>query len=231
MARVVLPGLRMPALLLAALCVLSLHGGVAGDDCDAYVDSYGQWHNKQYCTFSYCCGTCNNRYCCMNPFDKLDDDQFMCSVNTASFGTFIAVGITIFVIFVVTVILCFTCSCCCLYKMCRRPPAPVITTTTSTVIQTPYPQQQGMPQHYPVQAPYPGYQPLPVQPSQMYHGGMPAGGMPTAPYPTPYPPPYPSQVVGPPGYQETMATGAGVPYPAAQPPYNPAFVDSAKPAY
>lgn len=230
MARVVLPGLRMPALL-AALCVLCQHGGVAGDDCDAYVDSSGQWHNKQYCTFSYCCGTCNNRYCCVNPFDKLDDDQFMCSVNTASFGTFIAVGITIFVIFVVTVILCFTCSCCCLYKMCRRPPAPVITTTTSTVIQTPYPQQQGMPQNYPVQAPYPGYQPLPVQPAQMYHGGMPAGGMPTAPYPTPYPPPYPSQIAGPPGYQESMATGAGAPYPAAQPPYNPAFVDSAKPAY
>lgn len=37
------------------------------------------------------------------------------------FGATAAIGLTIFVLFVVTIIICFTCSCCCLYKMCRRP--------------------------------------------------------------------------------------------------------------
>ncbi|XP_069492584.1 protein shisa-5-like [Ambystoma mexicanum] len=216
---------------LTVLCILPLYGVVAGDDCDAYVDTYGQWHTKQYCSMAFCCGTCNNRYCCFNPFDKLDEDQMMCSMNSAGFGTFIAVGITIFVLFIVTIILCFTCSCCCLYKMCRRSPQPVVTTTTATVIHAPYPQQQMAPQNYPAPAAYPAYHPVPVHPSHMYPGAMPAGGQATASYPTQYPPPYPAQVAGPPGYQETMATGAGVPYPAAQPPYNPAFVDSPKQGY
>ena len=38
------------------------------------------------------------------------------------FGATVAIGLTIFVLSVVTVIICFTCSCCYLYKMCRRPP-------------------------------------------------------------------------------------------------------------
>lgn len=37
------------------------------------------------------------------------------------FGATVAIGLTIFVLSVVTIIICFTCSCCCLYKMCRRP--------------------------------------------------------------------------------------------------------------
>ena len=40
---------------------------------------------------------------------------------SARFGTVLAIGVTLFVIGVVTVIICCTCSCCCLYKMCRRP--------------------------------------------------------------------------------------------------------------
>lgn len=37
------------------------------------------------------------------------------------FGATVAIGVTIFVVFIATIIICFTCSCCCLYKMCRRP--------------------------------------------------------------------------------------------------------------
>lgn len=37
------------------------------------------------------------------------------------FGATVAIGLTIFVVFVATIIICFTCSCCCLYKMCCRP--------------------------------------------------------------------------------------------------------------
>lgn len=74
--------------------------------------------------------------------------------------------------------------------------AVVTTTTATTVVQVPYPQQPGMPpQGYPVGM-YQGYNPLPVQPQQ---------GMPAAPYPTQYPPPYPTQPAGPPPYHETMA--------------------------
>lgn len=32
-----------------------------------------------------------------------------------------AIGLTVFVVFIATIIVCFTCSCCCLYKMCCRP--------------------------------------------------------------------------------------------------------------
>ncbi|KAJ6668397.1 hypothetical protein lerEdw1_015774 [Lerista edwardsae] len=146
-------------------------------------------------------------------FDNWDDHP------TPNFGTFLAVGITMFVLFVVTIILCFTCSCCCLYKACRRQPRPIVTTTTATtVVQVPYPQQPGVPPGYPVGA-YQGYNPVPVQPQH---------GMPAAPYPTQYPPPYPTQPAGPPAYHETMA-GAGAP--VTQPPYNPAYMDPPKSAY
>ncbi|KAL8212396.1 UNVERIFIED_CONTAM: hypothetical protein K2H54_045274 [Gekko kuhli] len=139
------------------------------------------------------------------------------------FGTFVAIGVTLFVLFVVTVILCFTCSCCCLYKACRGTPAarPVVTTTTATtVVQVPYPQQPGMTPGY-HGGYHAGYSPVPVQPQP---------GMPAAPYPTQYPPPYPMQPAGPPAYHETMA-GAGVSHPTVQPPYNPAYMDPPKPSY
>ncbi|KAK9406260.1 protein shisa-5 [Crotalus adamanteus] len=133
-------------------------------------------------------------------------------------GTFIAIGISIFVVFVVAIILCFTCSCCCLYKACRRRPQPIVTTST-TVMQMPYPQQPAVPVAYAGGA-YQGYNPLPVQPQP---------GMPAAPYPIQHPPPYPTQPIRPPPYQETVAAGASAP--SAQPPYNPAYMDPPKASY
>lgn len=214
------------------------------------------------------------------------------------FGTTVAVGLTIFVLSVVTIIICFTCSCCYLYKMCRRPrrkhthphpPCPTVTpcvqgrtqggrgadqgpdgaklergvaslrvltgtlfaavvttTTATTVVHAPYPQPPSVPPSYPGPT-YQGYHSMPSQPA-----------MPAAPYPTQYPPPYPAQPMGPPAYHETMAGeypadpdtsrppcsphahsqpvsspfsgGAAMPYPASQPPYNPAYVDPPKAA-
>ncbi|XP_041320127.1 protein shisa-5 isoform X1 [Pyrgilauda ruficollis] len=136
-----------------------------------------------------------------------------------SFGTLIAIGVTVFAVIVITIILCLTCSCCCLYKACRRP-RPVVTTATTTVVHSAYPQQPVMPPNYPA-APYQGYQPVAVQPQP---------GVPVAPYPAQYPPPYPTQPAGPPAYHETVAVGAGAPYPT-QPPYNPAYMDPQKPTY
>ncbi|XP_062441746.1 protein shisa-5 isoform X1 [Rhea pennata] len=137
------------------------------------------------------------------------------------FGTLVAIGVSLFAVVVITIILCLTCSCCCLYKACRRPQPVVTTTTATTVVHAPYPQQPAVPAGYPA-APYQGYQPVAVQPQP---------GMPIAPYPTQYPPPYPTQPAGPPAYHETVAVGAGAPYPVSQPPYNPAYMDPQKPIY
>ncbi|XP_009879678.1 PREDICTED: protein shisa-5 [Charadrius vociferus] len=148
-----------------------------------------------------------------------DPDDYISSAP--SFGTLVAIGVTVCAVIVITIILCLTCSCCCLYKACRRPRPVVTTTTSTTVVHSPYPQQQGVPPNYPV-APYQGYQPVAIQPQP---------GMPVAPYPVQYPPPYPMQPSGPPAYHETVAAGAGAPYPVSQPPYNPAYVDPQKPTY
>lgn len=133
------------------------------------------------------------------------------------FGATVAIGVTIFVVFIATIIICFTCSCCCLYKMCCNRPRPVVTnTTTTTVVHTPYPQPPSVAPSYPGPT-YQGYHPMPPQP-----------GMPTAPYPTQYPPPYLAQPVGPPAYHESLAGGSAAPYSASQPPYNPAYMDPPK---
>ncbi|XP_064930584.1 protein shisa-5 isoform X3 [Columba livia] len=150
-----------------------------------------------------------------------ETNEIAAALRPSSFGTFVAIGIGIFAVIAVTLILCLTCSCCCLYKACRRPRPVVTTTTATTVVHAPYPQQQGVPPSYPV-APYQGYQPVAIQPQP---------GMPAAPYPAQYPPPYPMQPSGPPAYHETMAAGAGAPYPVSQPPYNPAYMDPQKPVY
>ncbi|KFQ12230.1 Protein shisa-5, partial [Haliaeetus albicilla] len=135
------------------------------------------------------------------------------------FGTLIAIGVTVCAVIIVTIILCLTCSCCCLYKACRRPQPVVATTTSTTVVHAPYPQQQGVPPNYPVDS-YQGYQPVAIHTQPR-----------VAPYPAQYPPPYPMQPSGPPAYHETVAAGAGAPYPISQPPYNPAYVDPQKPTY
>ncbi|XP_048346154.1 protein shisa-5 [Sphaerodactylus townsendi] len=229
------------------LLVVLLPGGFC-ENCTAYKDSDGHLNTEKSC-LEFCCGTCTSRYCCSDFLQKLDEDvQLLCNEMSESmseepvmgeamkfrsdfddweaeanksFGTFVAIGVTLFVLFIVTVILCFTCSCCCLYKACRRTPQPIVTTTTATtVVQVPYPQQPGTSPGYPGGY-HAGYHPVPVQPQP---------GAPVAPYPTQYPPPYPMQPAGPPAYHETMA-GAGAPYPTAQPPYNPAYMDPPKPSY
>ncbi|XP_069873730.1 protein shisa-5 isoform X1 [Dipodomys merriami] len=193
----------------------------------------------------FCCGSCAHQYCCSDVLKKFEGNEELCGMTKASasnstepmeqvgvamrfgssydsddntmpeFGATIAIGLTILVLFVVTIIVCFTCSCCCLYKMCRRPRPIVTTTTATTVVHAPYPQPPNVPPSYPGPT-YQGYQPMPPQP--------------TAPYPAQYPPPYPAQPMGPPAYHETLAGGAAVPYPTSQPPYNPAYMNPPKAA-
>ncbi|XP_059520818.1 protein shisa-5 isoform X2 [Myotis daubentonii] len=163
----------------------------------------------------FCCGTCSSQYCCSDILKSVWNKEG-CADSQDRSGATIAIGLTIFVLFIVTIIACFTCSCCCLYKMCC-PPRPVVNTTTSTtVVHAPYPQPASVPPSYPGPS-YQGYHPIAPQP-----------GMVAAPYPTQYPPPYPAQPVGPPAYHETLAGDAAMAYPASQPPYNPAYMDPPK---
>ncbi|XP_036050120.1 protein shisa-5 isoform X1 [Onychomys torridus] len=194
----------------------------------------------------FCCGSCSSQYCCSDVQKRVQWDEDTCTAPEGSrfsthpetleqlgsalrfrssfdsdpmsgFGATVAIGVTIFVVFIATIIICFTCSCCCLYKMCCDRPRPVVTnTTTTTVVHTPYPQPPSVAPSYPGPT-YQGYHPMPPQP-----------GMPTAPYPTQYPPPYLAQPGGPPAYHESLAGGPAAPYSASQPPYNPAYMDPPK---
>ncbi|KAG8524015.1 Protein shisa-5, partial [Galemys pyrenaicus] len=112
------------------------------------VASRGQNLFPQSCP-DFCCGSCSDQYCCSDVLKKFVWTKESCAVPEASvtsemesqeleqlgpalrfgmdsdpmsgFGATVAIGLTIFVLSVVTIIICFTCSCCCLYKMCRRP--------------------------------------------------------------------------------------------------------------
>ncbi|XP_062977251.1 protein shisa-5 [Elgaria multicarinata webbii] len=223
---------------------LLLRGGFC-EDCKIFKDSDEYLYLGKPCP-KVCCGSCSSQYCCSNSLISVNENyEHICILQAVEStypstlgepmkfksdfddwpspgpsGSIIAIGVSIFILFIVTIIVCFTCSCCCLYKACRREPRPIVTTTTATtVVQVPYPQQPGVPVSYPAGA-YQGYHPVPVQPQP---------GMPAAPYPTQYPPPYPAPPAAPPAYHETMAAGAGAP--AIQPPYNPAYMDPPKPSY
>ncbi|XP_058933059.1 protein shisa-5 isoform X3 [Kogia breviceps] len=203
-----------PRILLLLLLLLPAPPGAHSEVC---MVSPGRNLFPKFCP-DFCCGTCFDQYCCSDVLKKFVWNGEECGVLEARFGTTVAVGLTIFVLSVVTIIICFTCSCCYLYKMCRRPRPVVTTTTATTVVHSPYSQAPSVPPSYPGPT-YQGYQSVPPQP-----------GMPAAPYPTQYPPPYLAQPMGPPAYHETMAGGAAMPYPASQPPYNPAYMDPPKAA-
>ncbi|XP_065100594.1 protein shisa-5-like isoform X2 [Paramisgurnus dabryanus] len=224
------------------LTVILFHVTVA-NYCKEYVSSSGVFHFRSSCSYlQFCCGTCDNRYCCSNPFAVLtDEDQNACTINNLSQAAIglIALGISIFVILTL-ICCCCCCPCCCLYNTCRKPRT-VVGTSTTTVVNT-----QCVMQQPPVQgAQYPPYQPVPTQPP---YGGQPYLAQPSAqgPYPAqpsaqgpyqaqPYapgpPPPY--QTVGPAypssqaAYPPTQAGFAPLPQPtdtSKQPPYNPAFM-------
>ncbi|XP_023979532.1 protein shisa-5 isoform X2 [Physeter macrocephalus] len=203
-----------PRILLLLLLLLPAPPGAHSEVC---IVSPGRNLFPKFCP-DFCCGTCFDQYCCSDVLKKFVWNGEECGVLEARFGTTVAVGLTIFVLSVVTIIICFTCSCCYLYKMCCRPRPVVTTTTSTTVVHSPYSQAPSVPPSYPGPT-YQGYHAMPPQP-----------GMPAAPYPTQYPPPYPAQPMGPPAYHETMAGGAAMPYPASQPPYNPAYMDPPKAA-
>ncbi|KAG1941133.1 protein shisa-5-like [Pimephales promelas] len=218
---------------------------VADDDCQSYFSSSGTWKPPIDCGFlSFCCGTCNDRYCCSNPLMMLSEDKQEDCIFQDS--TYIAVGVTVagLVILIVMFIVCCVCPCCCIYKMCRKPRPVIGTTTTTTVVSTQYPPQpvvQG--------SQYPPYQP--IKPPQFGYSGAP-GPYQGPPYVAGPPPPY--QEAGGPGYPASYSQaaydGGQAAYPiqppaqpgfvqlppltnysSTQPAYNPAYVEPPKTAY
>uniref|UniRef100_A0A8C5DZK6 Protein shisa-5 n=1 Tax=Gouania willdenowi TaxID=441366 RepID=A0A8C5DZK6_GOUWI len=215
-------------------CVIYFPSITTGErECHSYTDLHGTYHHSKRCS-SFCCGTCNNRYCCSDTFWRLTDDkQDDCSdIATYSYSSPLPmiVGIIAFIILLLLIICCCVCPCCCLYKMCRKP-TPVIATTTHTTVVTntprPYPQQPTV--HVPSQPyqgnQYPPYQPVPVQPG---FGAQPG---PTTPYPG-HGQPF---VAGPPPtYQEATGPSYGPAGPSYGPqpmPYNQAGFMPGQPPY
>ncbi|XP_077082168.1 protein shisa-4-like [Siphateles boraxobius] len=169
-----------------------------GDDCRSYITSNNEYKASISCGFGqYCCGTCDNRYCCFIPYLKLTQhEQNMCNIGVAA----IVSGIMGIVFICVVFIVCFCCPSCWIYQMCRTP-RPVPGAHITTVVNTQSIQQQ---QQQPVIQPvlYPAYQPVPTQPG---YGAQP---MQTGPYPgQPYapgpPPPY--HMAANPGYPSVQA--------------------------
>uniref|UniRef100_A0A3Q4B762 Protein shisa-5 n=1 Tax=Mola mola TaxID=94237 RepID=A0A3Q4B762_MOLML len=203
-----------------------------GTDCESYTDSSNTYHHSKTCWQGFCCGSCNNRFCCRDSSQRLSEDRQDECFFSHSFPHSplpMILGLTSIAAILLIIFCCCVCPCCCIYKMCRKP-RPVIATTTTTVVTTipqQYPQQ---PTATPVQS-YQGsqyppfFQPVPVQP------GYPAQPMPRGYGPQPMPTsPYQGQpfTAGPPPtYQE--ATGPA--YPPNPMPYSQAAFTPGQPVY
>lgn len=208
----------------------------AAGDCLGYMTSDGIYESYKTCSYyQFCCGTCENRYCCSyESFHLSNSAQFICNVKTlsnAAIGLIIA-GIAI-------VFIAIICCCCCCCSCCCQKPRPVVGTTT-TVVNTQCNMQPSIVQ----EGQYPAYQPVPTQPAYAeqpmpaYAGQpMPAGPYQTQPYVAGPPPPY-HTVAGPgqPSYLIHTPAQESFTHPLLtdtlyQPAYNPAYVQSPNSEY
>ncbi|XP_027564030.1 protein shisa-4-like, partial [Neopelma chrysocephalum] len=66
-------GWPLAGTLLVAMATSMVAGG---EDCLWYVDKNGSWHPGFDCEFfTFCCGTCQQRYCCRDPLRLLTERQ------------------------------------------------------------------------------------------------------------------------------------------------------------
>ncbi|OXB67240.1 hypothetical protein ASZ78_015881 [Callipepla squamata] len=173
----------------------------AGDeDCLWYVDRNGSWHPGFDCkAFSFCCGTCHQRYCCYDPTRLLTErQQRHCLAFSPKTIAGIASAVVLFIAIVTTIVCCFMCSCCYLYQRRQH---------LRTPLQGPEIPLASYPAPPPAPFPMdPKAGPVPPQPGFTPMAMYPPTG-PAAQYPL-----YPS---GPPVYNPT----APPPYVPAQPSY------------
>ncbi|NXO54460.1 SHSA4 protein, partial [Aramus guarauna] len=89
-----------------------------GEDCLWYVDRNGSWHPGFDCDFfTFCCGTCHQRYCCRDPLRLLTErQQRHCLTFSPKTIAGIAAAVVLFIAIVTTIVCCFMCSCCYLYQ-------------------------------------------------------------------------------------------------------------------
>ncbi|NWU92588.1 SHSA4 protein, partial [Upupa epops] len=89
-----------------------------GEDCLWYVDRNGSWHPGFDCDFfTFCCGTCQQRYCCRDPMRLLTErQQRHCLAFSPRTIAGIASAVVLFIAIVTTIVCCFMCSCCYLYQ-------------------------------------------------------------------------------------------------------------------
>ncbi|XP_051977765.1 protein shisa-5-like [Xyrauchen texanus] len=234
----------VPGLLL--LLAVLFTATYADFECKSYMSSGGAFKPSINCNIlQFCCGTCDDRYCCSNMANILTEDaQENCFFNKDFKPVTIGMTIAAVAIIVTFFFLCCVCPGCCIYKMCNEP-RPVMGATTTTVVTTQYPQQSDFQGDQ-----YPPYQPMPPQSG---YGPQPAYGgqaMPTGPYqgqPNVAGPPPPYQEPGGPGYPVPYSQ-AGYPghppvqlgfthpppptvYSSNQPAYNPLSVEQPKTGY
>ncbi|KAM8795742.1 protein shisa-4 [Eudromia elegans] len=171
-----------------------------GEDCLWYVDRNGSWHPGFDCDFfTFCCGSCHQRYCCRDPLRLLTErQQRHCLAFSPKTIAGIASAVVLFLAIVTTIVCCFMCSCCYLYQRRQR-------------LRTPL---QAAPE-----IPLSSY---PVAPAAPYAPEPKAGPAPPPPGFVPaFPPPgpaahYPLYPAGPPVYNPTAPPP---PYVPAQPGY------------
>nr|XP_020747869.1 protein shisa-4 [Odocoileus virginianus texanus] len=178
-----------------ALLVLGAPLALAGEDCLWYLDRNGSWHPGFNCEFfTFCCGTCYQRYCCRDLSLLITErQQKHCLAFSPKTIAGIASAVILFVAVVATTICCFLCSCCYLYRRRQQ-------------LQSPFEGQEIPMTGVPVQPVYPYPQdpkagPAPPQPGFMYPPSGPAPQYPLYPAgppvynpaaPPPYMPPQPS---------------------------------------
>lgn len=177
------------------LLVLGAPLALASEDCLWYLDRNGSWHPGFDCEFfTFCCGTCYQRYCCRDLTLLITErQQKHCLAFSPKTIAGIASAVILFVAVVATTICCFLCSCCYLY---RRRQQLQSTFEGQEIPMTGIPMQPVY--QYP---PDPKAGPAPPQPGFMYPPSGPAPQYPLYPAgppiynpaaPPPYMPPQPS---------------------------------------
>nr|XP_038024249.1 protein shisa-4 isoform X1 [Anas platyrhynchos] len=126
------PGGRWP---LAGTVLVAVAASLAAgdEDCLWYVDRNGSWHPGFDCNFfTFCCGTCHQRYCCRDPLRLITErQQRHCLAFSPKTIAGIASAVVLFIAIVTTIVCCFMCSCCYLYQRrqhlrtpCKAPRSP-----------------------------------------------------------------------------------------------------------
>uniref|UniRef100_A0A8C0CFV6 Shisa family member 4 n=1 Tax=Balaenoptera musculus TaxID=9771 RepID=A0A8C0CFV6_BALMU len=173
----------------------SVPTALAGEDCLWYLDRNGSWHPGFNCEFfTFCCGTCYQRYCCRDLTLLITErQQKHCLAFSPKTIAGIASAVILFVAVVATTICCFLCSCCYLYRRRQQLQSPFEgqeIPMTGIPMQPVYPYPQD-PKAGPA-APQPGFMYPPSGPAPqypLYPAGPPVYN-PAAP--PPYMPPQPS---------------------------------------